>query len=89
MIIRETKITECWCNQCGCGQMQQIFQKSFDEKKHLSEYVGEKFICAECGFENKIEDFISIIPHEFLIMSQNDASKIKSNDDLKRFADAP
>lgn len=88
MIIRETRIVECWCPNCSHGQMKQIFQKSFDEKRHLAEYVGEKFSCENCGAENVIEDFLSLMPNEFFVMSANNTSKVKSNDDLKRFIDS-
>ena len=88
MIIRETKMVECWCGNCNKGQMAQLFQKSFDEKKHLSEYVGQKITCQFCVTENIIDDFLSVMPQEFLILSNSEASKYKINDDLKRFIDS-
>jgi uncharacterized protein (DUF983 family) len=66
MIIRETRVIECWCDHCHKGQMKDIFEKSFEEKKHISEYVGLKFNCEVCGFENKIEDYLIVIPHQFM-----------------------
>ena len=85
MIIRETKMVECWCPSCNKGQMAQLFQKSFDEKKQLTEYVGKVITCQFCGSENIIEDFISLMPQEFLVFSNSNKSKYKINDDLKRF----
>lgn len=88
MIIRETKIMECWCPHCHNGQMEQILQKSFSEKKAPQQYVGEKFICKHCGEENVLEDYVSFIPGEFYVSSANQASKWKSNQELKNFLES-
>jgi hypothetical protein len=85
MIIRETIIYECWCAHCHKGQMNDLFQRSFEEGKHLSVYVGETVKCEKCGKDNVIEDFLSVVPHSFMIMSNHEISKAKSNDDLKEF----
>jgi hypothetical protein len=85
MIIRETIIYECWCEHCHKGQMQQLLQKTFEEKKHLSTYVGQTFKCELCGEDNTVEDFLSLVPHSFMVMSQYDMSKGKSNQDLGKF----
>lgn len=50
--------------------------------------VGESFECEKCKTINIIEDFISIIPQSFMVMSKNDLSKAKQNEDLKNFYDA-
>jgi len=88
MIIRETRILECWCPSCGAGQMGQILQKSFAAKETVQSYVGQRFTCSGCGADNFIEDFISLIPEGFQVMSANDLSKAKSNQDLKTFLDS-
>ena len=88
MIVRDTRILECWCPICGIGQMEQILQKGFEEQKDVSQMVGESFECKKCKTINVIEDFISIIPQSFMVMSKNDLSKAKQNEDLKNFYDA-
>lgn len=77
MIIRDTRILECWCPKCGLGQMEKLLQKGFLEQKDISQMVGESFECDKCKTINVIEDFISIIPQSFMVMSKNDLSKAK------------
>jgi len=90
MILRETKISECWCEKCHKGQMPAIHQILFDEKeKNLESLVGRKIKCNNCGFENTIEDILIVIPVEFLVSSQYEASKGKSNSDLNEWLNAP
>lgn len=85
MIIRETRILECWCPVCGHGQMEQILQKGFDEQIDVNKTIGRIFKCQNCNSENIIEDFISLIPQSFLIMSKNDMTKVKQNEYLRKF----
>jgi cytochrome c-type biogenesis protein CcmH/NrfF len=85
MIIRETIIYECWCTHCHKGQMKDLFQRSFEENKHLSSYLGETLKCDHCGKDNLIEDFLSVVPHSFMVMSKHEISKGKSNDELGKF----
>jgi len=42
MIIRETRIIECWCPHCGAGQVSQILQNFFENKEALKDYIGQK-----------------------------------------------
>lgn len=79
---------ECWCTHCHKGQMEQILEKSFAEKKVLLEYVGQKFTCPHCGSENIIEDLISFIPGMFYVSTANEANKWKSNFELKNFLES-
>jgi transcription initiation factor IIE alpha subunit len=85
MIIRETTIYECWCEHCHKGQMKDLFQKAFDEKIHLSEFVGQTFKCEVCGEDNTIEDFLTVVPHSYMIASKHEFSKAKSNDELGKY----
>lgn len=82
------KVQECWCGNCSAGQMEQIHDIMFSEKKGISEMIGRKIICTKCGYENVIEDVLSIIPNGFLVASQNDMSKIKSNQELSNWLNA-
>lgn len=86
MIIRETKIIECWCPKCGHGQVKKLLEKTFADNNHLSSLVGSVFDCDKCGAKNKVEDFVSIIPSEFYVISSNEIGK--SNDDVRKFIDS-
>lgn len=81
-IIRETRLIECWCPSCSKGQMKQILELSFREKKALIEYIGMEFTCENCKSTYEIADHLSIIPEGFLISSYNDMSRVKMNADL-------
>lgn len=90
MIIKETRILECWC-PCGAGQVAQLLQKSFEEKTNLAEFIGRKFICPNCKEENTIEDVLQMIPESFLVTSQLDVATYKAhkqNNDLKNFLES-
>lgn len=85
MILRETRIQECWCGKCAAGQMEQIHDLQFKQKIAPPDLIGRKIVCSNCGHENVIEDFLSIIPTAFLVASQNDISKVKSNQELQNW----
>ena len=88
MLIRETKIQECWCGNCAAGQMEQINQILFTEKINLVKIIGRKITCAKCGHENEVEDILILIPTSFLVASQNDINKVKSNQELQNWLNA-
>lgn len=82
MLLRTVNISECWCPNCGAGQMEQIWQLTFAEKISQAALVGKKFICEKCKQENTIEDVVSIIPTSFLVSAKNEMDKIKSNQEI-------
>ena len=88
MILRETRIQECWCSNCSAGQMEQIYDLQFKEKIPPPDLIGKKIVCVNCGHENVIEDYLSIIPTAYMVASHNDISKVKSNRELKNWLDA-
>jgi hypothetical protein len=87
MILRETRIHECWCSNCAAGQMEQIHDLMFKERIAPANLAGWKLFCHKCGHENTIEDFLSVIPTSFLVASQSDINKVKSNEELKKWLD--
>lgn len=87
MIIRETRIIECYC-ECGTGQVQELLQHTFDEKILLNEMIGKNFKCKNCGKENLIEDIVQLIPLEFMVSNMESYNKIKNNSDLKKYLDS-
>jgi len=82
MILRSMTIQECWCPNCGRGQMDYIQDILFKEGISENKLIGRKLICERCGAENEIEDVLLIIPTSFLVSSSNDLTKIKSNEDI-------
>lgn len=80
-VIRETRIIECWCPGCSKGQMKQLLDVSFKEKKSLYEFIGKAFVCEYCGESYEVMDVLSVIPEGFLIASHNEMSKVKVNND--------
>lgn len=88
MIIRQTTIHECWCPQCSAGQMERIHDILFKEKMPLTEMVGKTITCAKCGSENPVEDVLIVIPTHFMVASQSDANKAKSNDELNKWLES-
>lgn len=87
MLIKQTTISECWCPKCGKGQMEFLLDKSFKEKIAIKELIGLEVACENCGEKNIIEDVLHLIPSMFYIMSDSDLSKVKSNQDLKKWLD--
>jgi len=85
MILRSTTIQECWCPKCSAGQMEKIHDIIFHEGIPPTRLIGRKIICDKCGFENKIEDVISVVPTSFLVSSINERSKHKTNDELMKW----
>lgn len=88
MILRETRIQECWCAKCAAGQMEQIHDLQFNQKIAPGDLIGRTIVCKTCGHENTIEDFLSIIPTAFLVASKNELSKVKSNEEIKKWLES-
>jgi len=82
MIVRSTRIQECWCPNCLSGQMEKIYEITFAEGVDEKSLIGRKVKCERCGFENIIEDVVDVIPLSFLVSSRSELSKAKSNEDL-------
>jgi hypothetical protein len=87
MIIREVKIQEAWCAKCAAGQMSAIHDIMMTEKIGLDKLIGRTIVCS-CGHENEVEDVLSIMPTSFLVASQSDVSKVKSNEELNKWLNA-
>ncbi len=85
MFLKETTIMECWCPHCQYGQVQKILQRSFEEKKVASEYIGKIFVCPRCKKRNILKDVIKVIPQEFLIFSDSDLSNIRKERGIAQF----
>lgn len=86
MHIRQTTIHEAWCSNCSAGQMEQIHDMLFKEKKQLSDLIGTTITC-KCGHENVIDDVLIVIPTHFMVASSKDANKVKSNEELSKWLD--
>jgi len=82
MIVRSMRMQECWCSNCTAGQMDKIYDIIFSEKISERALIGRKITCHRCGFDNVIDDVIDIIPSTFLVSSNKEASKYKSNEEL-------
>lgn len=87
MIIQETRILQCWCPNCGHGQIAQILKKSFAEKKPINEYMGQTITCEKCKQENTVEDIVVLIPENYLVNAESQKDKYKQNNDIKKFLD--
>lgn len=85
MIIRETKIQECWCDNCSSGQMGKIHDLFMLNKDLSLNPVGIKIKCDSCGVENTVEDILIVMPTSYIIHSEKDCSKQKSNQELKKW----
>jgi hypothetical protein len=85
MIIRSTTVHECWCPKCGTGQMDQIHDILFKERVQLTEMIGRQFTCGKCGQENELDDVLIVIPTHFMVASQKDTAKVKSNEELQNW----
>lgn len=85
MIIRQTTIYECFCPNCHSGQMEQIFDKSFNEKESINSLMGQSIKCQSCGEENEIEDIVLVYPTSFIVGSSQEVGKgkqAKTNEEL-------
>ena len=82
MIVRITRMQECWCPNCAAGQMEKLHDIIFRERIPESQLIGRTIKCDRCGADNVIEDVVDIIPTSFLISSKNEMSKVKSNQEL-------
>lgn len=85
MILRQTIISECWCEKCHEGQMQQLQDILMNEKAGQKELIGRKLVCANCGHENTIEDVMVMHPATFIVSAKNKASQGKSNIDMYKW----
>lgn len=86
MIIRETRVQECWCPICGSGQMADIHSLCMESKDlSLHKLHGKEIVCKNCGAKNIVEEILVVIPASFLVSAKSDFSKAKSNDDINKW----
>jgi hypothetical protein len=85
MNIRLTLLIECFCDQCGVGQLHPLLNAGFNSKKTAISMQGEKIKCEKCGHENEIEKVYTMIPNEFLWFGTDNYEKIKSDQSVKKF----
>lgn len=85
MLIKNMNVTECWCPECGHGQMEQIMDITFKEKIQLVKMIGRTVKCKECGNEEIIDDVINLIPQTFLVQSSNDLMNYKKDESVAKF----
>jgi hypothetical protein len=85
MNIRQTIILECFCDQCGAGQLHPLLNAGFTSQKSAIEMKGEKVKCDKCGHENVIEEVFTMMPNEFLWFGSADIEKMKSDKSVKKF----
>lgn len=78
-IIRETRILECWCPKCHCGQIKTLLNDSFTNDRALLECVGKDFKCENCGLEYEVGDYLSVMPNAFMVASRSQESKVRAN----------
>lgn len=78
-IIRETRILECWCPKCHCGQIKTLLNESFTNDRALLECVGKDFKCENCGLEYEVGDYLSVMPNAFMVASRSQESKVRAN----------
>jgi hypothetical protein len=65
--------------------MEHIHEILFKERVQLTEMIGRKFTCAKCGQENELDDVLIVIPTHFMVASQKDTAKVKSNEELQNW----
>lgn len=85
MIIRQTTIYECFCPHCHSGQMEQIFEKSFNNQESINNFMGQSIKCNSCGELNEVEDIVLVYPTSFIVGSVQETSKgkqAKTNEEL-------
>ena len=78
-VIRETRILECWCPKCHCGQIKTLLNDSFTNDRALLECVGKDFKCENCGLEYEVGDYLSVMPNAFMVASRSQESKVRAN----------
>lgn len=89
MIIKKITILECWCPNCGKGQMEQIYDTSWLMKQRLYDWVGREVECENCKQKNTIEDIFELVPTAFNIHSHNDINKLKMESSLDNHLNKP
>lgn len=77
VIVKQTIIFECWCPNCGHGQMEKVLSKTLDKNESFDKCVGKQFQCENCLEDLEIADLAILIPQSF------DISSI-SGDDLRK-----
>lgn len=88
-IIRETRILECWCPKCHCGQIKTLLDDSFTNDRALLECVGKDFKCENCGLEYEVGDYLSVMPNAFMVAARSQGSKVKANMEMDAWLNAP
>lgn len=88
-IIRETRILECWCPKCHCGQIKTLLDDSFTNGRALLECVGKDFKCENCGLVYEVGDYLSVMPNAFMVAARSQGSKVKANMEMDAWLNAP
>ena len=88
-IIRETRILECWCPKCHCGQIKTLLDDSFTNDRALLECVGKDFKCENCGLVYEVGDYLSVMPNAFMVAARSQGSKVKANMEMDAWLNAP
>jgi hypothetical protein len=88
-IIRETRILECWCPKCHCGQIKTLLEDSFTNDRALLECVGKEFKCDNCGLVYEVGDYLSVMPNAFMVAARSQGSKVKANMEMDAWLNAP
>lgn len=79
---------ECWCPNCGTGQMEAIMADSFKNKKTVESYIDTEIECKNCKEKLQIDDVVNLIPESFQIASVKDINSYKKDNSVKKFLNA-
>lgn len=85
VIIKRMIVLECWCPNCGTGQMEQIMADSFKNKKQVEEYIDTEIECKNCQEKLQIDDVVNLIPESYQIASVKDLRNYKKDTSVKNF----
>lgn len=85
MILRETRVSECWCPKCSTGQIGQIHDMLMNNSAKVTDLIGKEIKCNQCGTINILEDVLELVPTSFFVASAKDFSKVKSNTELNNW----
>lgn len=79
---------ECWCPNCGTGQMESIMADSFKNKKPVESYIDTEIECKNCKEKLQIDDVVNLIPESFQIASVKDLNNYKKDNSVGTFLNA-
>jgi hypothetical protein len=88
VIIKRMTIMECWCPNCGTGQMESIMADSFKNKKPVESYIDTEIECKNCKEKLQIDDVVNLIPESFLLASVKDINNYKKDNSVGDFLNA-